>query len=465
MDDSLSPSSRPSTQLLRDLFSRVASTASSSDSSSAPTNATPRTALTRAEDLQRVLLDVLLRRIALLPSSNSSGTMYQSLLLGTSATRLAVRLMDALSKGEGAKLAVTNSAAQWLDLPVEPKLPSQLTSACAAHHKVLVLRPLAEVGVKEISWFVRNYRLETLTPRLLSTAHFGSSSSATSSITAAHSSESSSRATLERLTEQFVLTLEKGVSSTVSTIGKTGSKLVLKDAAGQDQASQSLSKSGVQVIGPSIKLPRKAPTAAGSELANFRLKELYADMNIGAQQKLVYAVCDIPASPTAPRNKICPLCAFPAQAEDASAWRSRISIHSLKERPVETTGFHQDHHFNSGRKATKNLSEALCYACTLVLDFPSVRESDAIAKGTDHQAHLQLPSYVRTFLQSSSPANLPFDVQSNTHDTTGADDEALVNGFAPTAQSQPISSTTVRSMNRNEMRQQLNTFLLDEADA
>ncbi|KDN43563.1 hypothetical protein K437DRAFT_257463 [Tilletiaria anomala UBC 951] len=442
--------------LLLDLFSRIAakSPLSSQCTASANASATSRTALTRIEDLHRILMDTLIRRVAVLPHQASlpRAQAYQALLLGTSATRSAVRLMDALSKGEGAKLAVNNAAAQWFGLPT------------AGDRRVLVLRPLADCSAKELGWLVHNQHLEYIQPRdLAGSALFASEHVPRAPTADVNPGLMGSKASLERLTEAFVLSLETNVSSTVSTIGKIGSKLVLSS----DNASPAEDEAGQQPVfevhDPSVKQKNRSNTESSfSTGPDFLDKSLYTRLLSASQAKMVHDICDFSCFPLSrtkegAQSPICPLCCMPAQREDARSWRSKISIRSSDAISSHT-------HPKAVEPAVAqeagelDLTARLCYACTLVLDTPPV-------DGHDKDLTLPLPAHALHMwaLTSVGYDHSFVDVQRIGLDGNASEYSALQlnsSGFSPSTQRRG-DQQVVRRVERTEMRQHLDKFLLD----
>ncbi|CDR99822.1 hypothetical protein, partial [Sporisorium scitamineum] len=178
-------------QAIKDLFSSLY-----------PAN-TPRTgassARTRVEDLHRILISALLRRTA---------QQYDcaALLMGDTATRISIRLIEDLAKGAGHKLPVQGSDAAWID-------------------DLLVVRPFKSHIMQDVLFYTSALGLDQLQPE----QHVVPPTVSTADVLANTNSNAPAmdKSSIARLTETFILNLEKGVPSTVSTIGKTGSKLVL----------------------------------------------------------------------------------------------------------------------------------------------------------------------------------------------------------------------------------------------
>lgn len=88
------------TNALQALFSTIYPASTPRGSASA--------ARTRSEDLHRALVQLLLRRTA-----KQRGA--ASLILGDSSTRMAIRLIETVSKGAGHKLPIEGAGAIWVE--------------------------------------------------------------------------------------------------------------------------------------------------------------------------------------------------------------------------------------------------------------------------------------------------------------------------------------------------------------
>ncbi len=408
-------------ELLQQLFGTVCPTETATASAE-----TLRTTLTRAEDLHRVLFNVLLRRIALLggpsslaPQQGVALPRYSALLFGTSATRRAIRFMDALSKGEGSKVAIDHSPAAWLGLP-----DSDDSTRPDPFKRVLVLRPLSDCGSKELAWFAKVQELDYLMPRDLAESPLLADLMAK-----AGSGAGSSKASLERLTEGFVLELERGLSSTVSTIDKTGRKIMLRDP----QES------------------KDAGAISQGKHFHYLQKELYAGVVTRQEQKFIDEMCGLACFPPLPEEAgrataqppICPLCGLPSQAQDARAWKSRISIRSLQARAEAAS---------AAPEANKvDLSALLCYACSLVLDVP------IDVGGRDHGIMLPLPAFCYTFcFQNAS------QLQQAGSSSTGLGSSAEQSDDAASSTAPAAAPLRLRRLDRDELRSQVDSFLLED---
>ncbi len=215
---------------------------------------TPRTgassARTRVEDLHRILLQTLLRRAAQYYDCSA-------LLLADSATRISIRLIEDLAKGAGHKLPIQGSDAVWMD-------------------DLLVIRPLKGHLLQEVLFYTNAHELPEIEPRqeivpgIVSTKDILEGKAG-----GKEGVPVMDKSSIARLTETFILNLEKGVASTVTTIGKTGSKLVLNDpseATSSSSAASSLgggvanSTAAFQTVGPSVALRSRTTTDAMANL-------------------------------------------------------------------------------------------------------------------------------------------------------------------------------------------------------
>lgn len=316
-------------QALKDLFSSLC-----------PVD-TPRTgaasARTRIEDLHRIFISTLLRRTA---------KQYDcaALLLGDTATRISIRLIEDLAKGAGHKIPVQGSDAAWID-------------------DLLIVRPLKTHLLQEVVFYTSQLNLDPLQPEQPIVAPTVS----TTGILASNSSTPAmDKSSIARLTETFILNLEKGVPSTVTTIGKTGSKLVLNGAPGFPTTTWTdvaHSTSAFRDVGPSVSLSSRLT----HRMANVTLAETQCEPRIGSRGiKLAQLSANCVRW-----NSIngCALCAMPSQHPKARWWKRDITISSLAEtaprsrQTVETQATCQ----SSEQADWLELCNHLCYACLLVL--------------------------------------------------------------------------------------------------
>lgn len=346
-------------QALKDLFSSLH-----------PAN-TQRTAAssarTRAEDLHYTLLNTLLRRIS--TSLNCS-----SLLLGDSATRISIRLIESLAKGAGHKLPIQNSDSVWID-------------------DLLVVRPLKGHLLQEILFYTNALGLDPVQPE----QHIVPPAVSTSDILANKNSNAPAmdKSSIARLTETFILNLEKGVPSTVTTIGKTGSKLVLNNPvlsnanATRSLEDASASTASFQQVGPSVSLKSRA--GLSDKMAELKVAD---EPRIGSRgAKLAQASEACVHWNTASG---CALCGMPSQHPQARHWKRNITISSLHETaPTPSTQKHPKTS-EQGNQGWIELSDHLCYACLLVLAPPI---------GVDESAATLLPTYVLDHIQKAAKSN------------------------------------------------------------
>ncbi|CBQ71059.1 conserved hypothetical protein [Sporisorium reilianum SRZ2] len=411
-----------STQSLKDLFASLHSAN------------TPRTgassARTRVEDLHRILISALLRRTA---------RQYDcaALLLGDTATRISIRLIEDLAKGAGHKLPVQGSDAAWLD-------------------DLLVIRPFKTHLMQDILFYTSALGLEQLQPE----QHVVPPTVSTADVLANTNSSvpAMDKSSIARLTETFILNLEKGVPSTVTTIGKTGSKLVLNapssEAQGESSASTSASHStsAFQNVGPSVALRSRA--AVSDKMASMSIADA-SEPRIGSRGiKLAQTSASCFHWNTASG---CALCGMPSRHPQARHWKRDITISSLAEtapsqQPTRGSGT------NGSEGEWIELSDHLCYACLLVLAPP-------VAVGEQEEGVTSmLPAYVLRHIQQSAAEKevngLDAVGQSNAPAGTAEDEDA-----APTGQHGNCAShkPAPQPLKRSEIKAQINEFLLDDA--
>ncbi|TKY86103.1 hypothetical protein EX895_004928 [Sporisorium graminicola] len=412
------------TEAIKDLFASLH-----------PTN-TPRTgassARTRIEDLHRLLISALLRRTA---------RQYDcaALLLGDTATRISIRLIEDLAKGAGHKLPVQGSDAVWID-------------------DLLVVRPFKTHLMQDVLFYISALGLEQLQPE----QHVVPPTVSTADVLSNTNSNipAMDKSSIARLTETFILNLEKGVPSTVTTIGKTGSKLVLNapavEANGETSvsASASHSTSAFQHVGPSVSL--RSRTGVSEEMAGMTFADA-SEPRIGSRGMRLAQ-----ASASCFRwNTItgCALCGMPSQHPKARHWKRDITISSL----AETAPSQQ---ITSTRAGDANgegewieLSDHLCYACLLVLAPP-------IAVGGEQENAVKslLPAYVLRHVRRSNAEK----------GSEGLDAVGLNNAAGGKAEDEDTAQTgqhgncgshnpTPQPLKRSEIKAQINEFLLDEA--
>ncbi len=380
----------------------------------------PRTAAssarTRLEDLHRVLIQTLLCRAA-------SQYDCAALLLGDSATRISIRLIEDLAKGAGHKLAVQGSDAAWID-------------------DTLVVRPLKAHLMQEVLFYTSALGLESLeteqhiVPPLVSTADILANRDA--------NVPTMDKSSIARLTETFILNLEKGVPSTVSTIGKTGSKLVLNptsDRAGAEGAAHSTS--AFQHVGPSVSLRSRDATGKMSALT---LNEA-PEPRIGSRGiKLAQASAGCFRWTT---QAGCALCGMPSQ-QGARHWKRNITISSLAETaPTQPQEGTQDAEWIE-------LSDHLCYACLLVLATPTSNKAD--------EELPLLPAYVlQHIIRSQDPTNVGVHAPEHAHEALHSAESTSQDPALSGHNAHCASTTPLQPLNRAEIKAQINDFLLPDA--
>lgn len=413
------------TQALKDLFASLH-----------PSN-TPRTAAssarTRLEDMHRLLVSTLLRRTA-------TELDCAALLLGDSATRISIRLIEDLAKGAGHKLPVQGSDAAWID-------------------DLLVVRPLKGHLLQEVLFYTSTLGLEEITPEQHVVPPTVSTRDVLENTNAAV--PAMDKSSIARLTETFILNLEKGVPSTVTTIGKTGGKLVLNAPADDALASSashpisgnaSNSTSGFANVGPSVSLRTRGPGALTDPVTDLTLSGPPAgsEPRIGSRGiKLAQA------SAACFRWHIrrgCALCGMPSQQPHARYWKRDITISSLAETaPSQSSPAGPAATATQGQDGFIELSDHLCYACLLVLAPPPSDESTASL----------LPAYVLEHVNRSTGTLGESDdgVASGLSVDQRSDEDAQNGNRAHCASHEPAP----QPLKRSEIKAQINEFLLDDA--
>ncbi|XP_069492015.1 cytoplasmic tRNA 2-thiolation protein 2 isoform X2 [Ambystoma mexicanum] len=115
---------------------------------------------------------------------------YAKVMVGDSCTRLAIKSMTNLSLGRGAFLATDTGFSD------------------DRHGDVVVVRPMRDYSLKEISYYNRMFGVQTVFIPALDT-------------------KASSKASVHRLTEDFMTKLQADFPSTVSTVYRTSEKLTI----------------------------------------------------------------------------------------------------------------------------------------------------------------------------------------------------------------------------------------------
>ncbi|KAG9261250.1 cytoplasmic tRNA 2-thiolation protein 2 isoform X1 [Astyanax mexicanus] len=137
--------------------------------------------LTAKEDLLQTL-----RQHLILHTARTHG--YSKVMMGDSCTRLAIKLLTNISLGRGASLAADTGFSD------------------SRYGDVVVVRPMRDYSSKEITFYNRLFGVESVfTPSL--------------------DTKAPDKASIQRLTESFIIKLQADFPSTVSTIYRTSEKL------------------------------------------------------------------------------------------------------------------------------------------------------------------------------------------------------------------------------------------------
>ncbi|CAO1615901.1 unnamed protein product [Parajaminaea phylloscopi] len=432
-------SERSPRQLLQDLFSSIHSPATP--------RASQGSARTRIEDIHYILTQRLLRQAA-----RRAGC--RALLLGDTGSRGSIRLMESLSKGGAHKWPVDGAASIWID-------------------DLLVLRPLRDALSKEVGFYNRIQGLRYLIP----------ADTVTDSVLSGKAGGGmAEKASIGRLTENFIFALEKGVPSTVSTVGRTGAKLKLKggdamggsladslrDSKGQE-SNESMYHSGVGQKGDVImkKVVRDVPrwSAWGRR-----------------GQSVSPSLSHLPLP--------CPLCGLPAQP-GASAWRGSLSIRDSsavaaadKSASPEANATAEGTPSGDVTSEWQRLDVLLCYSCLVILDIASGDEAPSPQTSPDGTRALVLPLYVleavhdRQKMLDEMCASTETPMQEHSSQTSSSDAEAEVDGVvrglqttlhlpksgreaeSPADPSSSIQRHVTRKIGRDEMQSKVSSFLL-----
>lgn len=389
---------------------------------------TPRTgassARTRIEDLHRIFLHSLLRRTA-------SQLSCSALLLGDSATRISIRLIEDLAKGAGHKLPVQGSDAVWID-------------------DLLIVRPLKGHLLQEVLFYTAALGLEELQPEqnivppLLSTREILESGSGKKE------APFMDKSSIARLTETFILNLEKGVASTVTTIGKTGGKLVLNAPASPADGEESASNSttAFQQVGPSV--PLNSRNGVTDKMANLTVSR-QSEPRIGSRGiKLAQTSASCFHWET---RQGCALCGMPSQNPQARHWKRNITISSLSETEPTQHAQARTGGAEEGEKGWIELGDHLCYACLLVLSPP----------GEAQGGESFLPVYVLDHIQRSTGKvdELLSDNNGVHADAEEGSDEQPAQ-HAHTAHVASHNSVS-KPLDRSDVKAQIDEFLIEDA--
>lgn len=319
---------------------------------------TPRSnqasARTQAEDLHYLLVQRLLRRTA-------SDLGCSSLLLGESATRSSVRLMESLAKGGGHKWALDGAASYWVD-------------------DLMLLRPMKDALSKEVAFYVHQRQLQCLESKsqrgIVAASVLGSATAADGSggggIASFGSGSSQQglgeKASIGRLTELFVASLEKGVASTVNTISRTGDKLVVKGLAETQDGIGMLEEDGTRKSSGIGQKGDRLMAAAAKEVPRWRSSG-------GSSGSLTLLPC--------------PLCGLPAQT-GASQWKAHLSIRGADRKNSDEAEIEPTKATSAAQSDWLPLHEMLCYSCLLILDQSATNTDDANGAGAAQSVFLPL---------------------------------------------------------------------------
>ena len=342
-------------------------------------------ARSRTEDLHWILLERLLREHAALHGC-------AALLYGEHGARSAARLLERVAKGAGHKLPVEGAAAQRIE-------------------GLYVLHPMRPFLAHEVAFYAEQHGIvpvqgEELVPRRHDAQLDEHGAPLPYEATV-------NKGSIGRLTESLVDALQRSVSSTVSTIGGTGSKLVFAEAPGGTEGAGAAERGGG---------PGTAP-------------------RIGAKgESLVRAARAVPCFDGVRR---CPLCGFPAQ-EGAAQWKAQRTV-----APSEGAEPGDAQHAAAPRDASAatpglDVTPLLCYACLQTLDPHAARGA---------QRTLPLPAFVldaARAAQNAAPAPLAAAV------------EQLDLGSAPAEPHVPGGRDhSMTRMSRDAMRAAMQDYLVE----
>ncbi|KAE8250392.1 hypothetical protein A4X13_0g4759 [Tilletia indica] len=340
-------------------------------------------ALTRSEDLRRILTQRLLRKAA-----REQGAC--ALLLGDTASGAAVRFIEAITKGEGGKAAVEGAPAIWMN-------------------DLLVGRPLREILAQEVRFQVE---LLGMQPGGLTKGSYLSASSQTAE-----------RGSIGRLTNGFIANLESNVASTVSTVTRTASKIVLdlptpRLRQDRDEAPASMPAQEVKSLGAEVPDEGLDQGDADIEASEARKRKGQQIAFGSAAQRLIRMVEEVPrwdelmqddesmdqgASSTS--SRACPFCGMPAQSEKANGWKESISILASASSDASYPPPQTSEEAPTSDRV--DLTSFLCYGCALVLDTPppltrGIGSTKPVGAGPVESGRMPLPKFVSDGLKFSS---------------------------------------------------------------
>ncbi|GAA5973927.1 hypothetical protein JCM11641_001223 [Rhodosporidiobolus odoratus] len=376
----------------------------SSSSSTSPTlNATKLRSLlspiysplspTSRTSLQHSLLHTLIRTHA-----RSSACNAEILLVGDSATRIAIKMLSAMSEGRGFS-GGEEVAAHYVDRSglVEERERE-------GEKPLLVVRPLALSLKKEIEFFgetIGEVRGEGEGKGALQS--LGGEAAGQGEWKKMGQGEAKKRG-VGALCEEFILSLDADFPSTVSTVVRTAHKLGLRSADASQKAESAEGGSGrgkdgclCAVCGmpaqPSAQTWREAITisdlvAARAALASSSSPSLTLDVptpGLRSSKLAPYAPSKahlLPAPSTSNPNKATSSTSA-SQAETDDAALSSSSAAAVPSGPASD-------------QPSLNLASYLCYACLLILQEPLTSSSSAKnkSKGMGATHEMELPGYV-----------------------------------------------------------------------
>ncbi|WFD41969.1 Cytoplasmic tRNA 2-thiolation protein 2 [Malassezia psittaci] len=309
---------------------------------------TPRTAIpsaqSRVEDLRKIFMHRVLRRAA-------EDLGCAALLYGHSAARTAALLLEGISQGAGHKLPIESASSLWW----------------SDSRDLLVVHPLRSHLPEELQFYEASHGLGAGHQRNIASSY----------------EAQADKTSIGRLTQSLIDSLQHGVSSTVSTVAGTGSKLVYRP----DRVWQTHSDTAETTQGPAVSLLSIRSDSENKQDEADPTKDSPPFPRIGAKgEGLVRAAEGIQHYDPGAEPNACPLCSYPAQ-RGASNWRQARSVTSLhpgNATPPKTHGI--------------DLRAKLCYSCIQILDTPEF-PAQAQEEGA---AHAPLPRYVADALQPRS---------------------------------------------------------------
>ncbi|GAA5897843.1 hypothetical protein JCM6882_005093 [Rhodosporidiobolus microsporus] len=394
LEDVFSTTASPSSPLLRTSFAST-SLPSISLSPAAPTpeSATAKDRLlallspillspTSRASLQSSLLSTLLRSHAV----HTSGA--ETLLLGTSATRISIVTLSGMAEGRSWS-AGEEVAAHYVD------------RSAGADKPLLVVRPLALTLAKEVAYYSRtvgNGGLDSLVMRNASTS------------IGEPGAEKAPPVELKKkgigaLVEEFILSLEDDFPATVSTVVRTAHKLGLRSAdaatrafeggADEDGAGCNCVVCGLPAQ-PDASAWRAAITISDLESAKQALAASGSVATLPTPTRLAAPAHPDPSAAAPARGKRLepyqPSAAHLLPTSDSSP--SAIASPSSAPATAPSPAASPDHNTAADNSSTTPLTLApfLCYACLIILQEPTA--ASASLKASPYHPSIDLPPYV-----------------------------------------------------------------------